>query len=198
MPNYIDYRLSTKVSRSFNRIVTGKTDIEVADNGTESRNARWKHKQMRYGASYPLLSREQQEELVSAFYAANAALLLFRFRDFGDNAVLNSPLAVDVGTRNPVQLSKRYTFGPVSVDRKLWAIRRAVVTAVTTGVEISGVVDTVFGTFTPDVDWPADDITWSGSFDIWVRFASDEFDISMIDATTATVDVELIEGRPHR
>lgn len=195
MGNYIDYRLSTKVSRSFNRIVSGKTDIEVADNGTESRNARWKHKQMRYAASYPLLSQQQQEELVSAFYAANAALLLFRFRDFGDNAVLNSPLAVTIGTRDPVHLTKRYTFGPVSVDRKLWAINRCAVTI--DGADFPGVFDRVFGTFTPDADWPDGEVLWSGSFDIWVRFASDDFDVSMMDATTATVDVELIEGRPR-
>src|SRR5690606_9630062 len=98
------------------------TEIVMMDNGAEVRNAKWRYKRLSFFASFPLLSREAQQEVSSAFYAANAQLLLFRFRDSGDFTVDNSPLEVPVGTLEPVQLTKRYTFGPAHADRVIQAV----------------------------------------------------------------------------
>ncbi len=151
---------------------------------------------MRFHANFALLSPEAQEETISAFYAARAMLYLFRFRDPGDHRVLNSPLLPQAGTSNPIQLTKRYSFGPAWVDRVIQAV--GVVKVNGPNGQVAGTVDNVLGTFTPDAPWGNGPYSWSGTFDCWVRFASDEFDMTMETLDIATTDVELIEQRAYR
>lgn len=192
--NYIDYKLSQKVSTSFRRVVTGKTDIVTMNSGRERRNAAWKFKKMTYTASFALLKEDAQDEIVNAFYAANARLYLFRFRDVGDFRVKDSPFdtSAAVGTTNPVQLTKRYSFGPAYADRLIQAVSTCTVTA--PGGEVTtGVFDNAMGMFTPDDAWGSGVYTWTGTFDVWVRFNSDELDVTMQVVGVATSDVELAE-----
>jgi uncharacterized protein (TIGR02217 family) len=196
MPNYIDHRLSARASREFRRVAQGKTDITPLRTGGEIRNAAWQYKKMKYAASYALLTPEAQEEISSAFYAANAMLLLFRYRDYGDFKVVDSPLTVVEGTTTPVQLTKRYYFGPAHADRMIQAIVSATVKDAS-GDPIAGTVDMALGLFTPDENWPAGVPTWSGKFDVWVRFNSDDFDMTMHTLDIATTDIELVERRAY-
>ena len=197
MANYIDHRLSARASREFRRVAEGKTDITtLRSSGGEYRNAAWKYKKMKFSASYALLTREAQEEIASAFYAANGPLYLFRYRDYGDFRVVDSPLTVNAGTTDAVQLTKRYTFGPAHADRMLQAVTKATVKDADDNA-ISGTLDTALGLFTPDSAWPAGVITWSGIFDVWVRFASDQFDMTLHTLDIATTDIELVERRAY-
>lgn len=197
MANFIDHKISARASRQFRRIATGKTDIVALDNGEEIRNARWKHKKMQFAANYALLSPEAQIEISSAFYAANAMLMLFRFRDYGDYTVKDSPLVTVPDTTTPVQLTKRYTFGPAVADRMIQAVSVCVVSD-GDGEPVAGTLDTALGLFTPSEPWVDSAHTWSGTFDLWVRFDSDDFDMTMQTLDIATVDVELIEQRARR
>lgn len=192
--NYIDYKLSQKVSTSFRRVVTGKTDIVTMNSGRERRNAAWKFKKMTFTASFALLKEDVQDEVVNAFYAANAQLFLFRFRDVGDYRVKDSPFDTSeaVGTINPVQLTKRYSFGPAYADRLIQAVSTCTVTA-PGGAVVTGMFDNAMGTFTPDDAWGSGVYTWTGTFDLWVRFNSDELDVTMQVVGVATSDVELAE-----
>ena len=194
MANYIDYKIGARVSTEFRRVITGKTDIVTMANGRERRNAAWAFKKMQFSASFALLSPEAQEEIASAFYAANAQLLLFRFRDYGDFQVTDSPLVgVQPGTTTAVQLTKRYTFGPAYADRTIQAVTTCTVKA-DGGATIVGTVDNALGTFTPAAQWGTGGYTWSGTFDCWVRFNSDEFDVTMKTHDIATTDVNLLEA----
>lgn len=197
MTNFIDHRIGARVSREFRRVATGKTDITPLDNGDEIRNARWKYKKLKFTASYAMLTPEAQEELTSAFYAANAQLMLFRFRDHGDYKVAGSPLTVVQGTTYPVQLTKRYYFGPTYADRLIQAVVKCNVMDAG-GNAVAGTLDTVLGIFTPDAEWGVGQYKWSGTFDCWVRFGSDEFDMTMLTLDIATADVELLEMRARR
>lgn len=193
--NYIDHKISTRVSSDFRRVVTGKTDIVPMQNGRERRNAAWAFKRMQFTASYALLTPAAQDEVMSAFYAANAQLLLFRFRDAGDYRAVDSPFvtAVAVGTTDAVQLTKRYTFGSVYADRVVQAVSTCVVKG-DGGAVIDGAFDTALGLFTPTDAWGSGVYTWSGTFDLWVRFNSDELDVTMKNIDIATVDIDLIES----
>ncbi len=195
--NFIDHRISTRVSTEFRRVLNGKTDITTLASGHERRNAAWVFKRLQYTATYNQLTTASQQELVSAFYACNAQLLLFRFKDWGDFTVAGSPVVVPpsaYATRNPVQLTKRYTFGPISVDRLIQAVVTCVVTD-DTGATKTGVFDSQLGTFVPDVAWSgARTYTWTGQFDVWVRFNNDALDTTLKTQDIATTDVELIEG----
>lgn len=197
MANFIDHKIGARVSREFRRVAVGKTDITPLDNGEEIRNARWKFKQMRFAASYALLTPAAQQEISSAFYAANAMLYLFRFRDHGDFQAKDAPLTVVEGTTEPVQLTKRYYFGPAWADRLIQAVSTATIYD-EAGDPVTGTLDDALGLFTPDAAWGAGEYTWSGTFDCWVRFGSDEFDMTMLTLDIATVDVELEEKRARR
>lgn len=193
--NYIDHRLSQKATSGFRRVVTGKTDIVTMANGNERRNGAWKFKKMQFTATFALLLPDVQDEIYGAYYAANGPLYLFRFRDPGDWKVKDSPLVVptaDVGTTTPVQLTKRYSFGPAYADRMIQAVSTCFVKT-PGGFAFSGTVDRVMGTFTPDAPWTSGQYTWSGTFDLWVRFNSDDLDVTMQTLDVATTDVELVE-----
>lgn len=192
--NYIDWKLSQRASSSFRRVVTGKTDIITMANGKERRNAAWEFKKMKFTASFALLKPDAQDEVLNAFYAANAQLLLFRFRDVGDSKSKDSPFntTAAVGTTDPVQLTKRYSFGPAYADRVIQAVSTCVVKD-DSDVDVSGTFNNVLGLFTPDAAWGSGQYTWSGTFDLWVRFNSDEMDVTMQTLEVATTDVELCE-----
>lgn len=195
--NFIDHKVSARASREFRRINTGKTDIALLDNGDEIRNARWKYKKLKFNASFALLSPQAQEEISSAFYAANAMLYLFRFRDYGDFQAEDAPLDVEEGTQTPVQLTKRYYFGPTHADRLIQAVDTCWVKDAN-GDPVAGTLDDAMGVFTPDAPWGPGQHTWSGTFSCWVRFGSDEFDMTLLTLDIATVDVELVEVRARR
>lgn len=195
--NFIDYKIHERVSRQFRRIITGRTSITPLDNGDEIRNARWKYKKMKFGANFAMLTVDAQNVVSSAFYGANAMLYLFRFRDYGDFKAAAAPLTVESGTSNPVQLTKRYYFGPAWADRIIQAIASCTVRDAD-GEAVAGTLDTALGIFTPDSDWGDGQYTWDGVFDCWVRFGSDEFDMTMETLDIATVDVELLEMRARR
>lgn len=195
--NFIDHRVSTCVSTEFQRINSGKTDIVTLDNGDEIRNARWKYNKLRFSASYVLLSDQSQNEITTAFYAARAQLFLFRFKDHGDFQATNEPLVVSAGTQAPVQLIKTYRFGPAKAERIIQAIVSATVYA-DDGVAVPGSLDTALGLFTPAFAWGEGAYTWSGQFDVWVRFGSDQLDMTMKTLDIVTTDVELWEMRARR
>jgi len=194
--NFIDHRLSQKASRSFRRVISGKTDIVTMASGRERRNAAWAFKKMKFTASFALLKEDSQDEVLSAYYAANGQLMLFRFRDPGDWKVTNnSPLLVPsdlVGTDTPVQLTKRYSFGSAFADRNIQAVSTCTVKA-SGGSVVDGTFDSALGLFTPADVWGSDTYTWNGTFDLWVRFNSDDLDVTMETLDVATTDVELIE-----
>jgi uncharacterized protein (TIGR02217 family) len=193
--NYIDHRLSQKATNSFRRVVTGKTNIVSMASGRERRNAAWAFKKMTFTASFALLLPDVQDEVYGAYYAANGQLLLFRFRDPADWKAKDSPLLVSsdlIGTTTPVQLTKRYLFGPAYADRTIQAVSTCFVKT-PGGSDFPGTIDHALGMFTPDGAWGSGQYTWSGTFDLWVRFNSDELDVTMTTLDVATTDVELVE-----
>lgn len=197
MENFINHRLSSRASKEFRRVNTGKSDVTPLDNGEELINARWKYNKMRYYASFALLGNIAQQELTAAFYAARTMLLLFRFRDAGDFQVKLSPLATTPGATTTVQLTKRYTFGPAYAERLIQAVSTCTVYEADGVTPVAVNVDTELGLVTPVLPWVGGEV-WSGNFDVWVRFASDDFDMTMHQLDIATADVELAEGRARR
>jgi len=104
---------------------------------------------------------------------------------------------VPPGGKTPAQLTKRYSFGSTYSDRIIQAIDTCTVYD-ETGTPVSGTLDDALGLFTPASDWGAGTYTWSGTFDVWVRFASDDFDMTMETLDIATTDVQLVERRAVR
>ena len=62
------------------------------------------------------------------------------------------------------------------------------------GVSKAGTLDTTTGLFTPTTNWTAATaLTWTGEFDVPVRFENDTLPASWDNYQVRTVDVELIE-----
>lgn len=86
-----------------------------------------------------------------------------------------------------------YDCGVKLADRTIQAVTTCKVKAAG-GATIAGTVDNTLGTFTPAAQWGTGGYTWSGTFDCWVRFNSDEFDVTMKTHDIATTDVNLLEA----
>lgn len=62
------------------------------------------------------------------------------------------------------------------------------------GVTKPGTVDTATGLFTPDTAWTSGQpLTWSGEFDVPVRFGNDYLPASWDNKQAINADVELLE-----
>lgn len=197
MQNFINHRLSSRASRSFRRIAVGNTEETPMDNGVSAFNARWRYNKMKFVADYALMTPEAQQEIAAAFHAAKARTMLFRYPDYGDRTVTDSPLAPAVGTKTPIQLTKRYTFGSAYGERILQAVDSCTVKD-SLGATVAGTLDDELGLFTPTNNWAAGGHTWSGRYCVWVRFATDELDMTMLNLDITTAQIELHEGRAFR
>lgn len=195
--NFVDHKMTLRASREFERTAVNNTEETPMDNGEFAYNGRWRYPKMEFTADFALVTPKTQLEITSAFHACWSRLFLFRFRDPGDFEVKASPLFPEIGTRNPVQLTKRYYFGPLAYrDRRIQAVDHAVVKH--DGVEVAGVLDNATGMFTPGVDWAAGTFTWDGRYCLWVRFADDRLNITMLTNDVHTASVVLREGRAIR
>lgn len=189
--SYINQRISDCVAYGFTGGPEWSTQIVLLDNGGELRNGQWLYPRHRYSAEYMNIDPKARDELLSAFHAARGRLYAFRFKDWNDYVAANQSLSVDIGTQNPVQLVKRYYLGGAFAERLI----KAPVSGVITGPSgpVSGVLDNTTGVFTPSSDWAAGAYSWSGEFDVWVRFDSD-FNAFVIGNWQAhTSNIELIE-----
>ncbi len=190
---FIDVRLSTCVALGFMGGPEWSTQVVDLENGLEQRNADWLYPKHRYAAQYMNFDAQARDEILEAFHACRGRLHVFRFKDWNDYVADAEPLAPAVGTSTPLQLIKTYTLGSQASARLIQAVVFAVVSR--NGSPVAGTLDLATGLFTPDAAWVAGTFTWSGEFDVWVRFASDynAFAIGNLDAHTA--DIELVEVR---
>lgn len=194
MSAFIDTLLPECVAYGFQGGPEWNTAIVELDNGGEVRNAQWKFPRMRYSAAYNNLDKEAQGHVMAAFYAARGRLLAFRFNDPLDNTAMEEPIAPAVGTSDPVQLTRTYRLGPASAMRRIQAVVGAVIRN-SAGEAVAGSLDAGTGKFTPAAAWEDDAFTWSGTFDVWVRFDSDFNAFTLGDLDAHSADIELVEVR---
>ncbi|KRD71453.1 DUF2460 domain-containing protein [Lysobacter sp. Root96] len=192
--SYINERMPTCVAYGFTGGPEYSTLVVPLDNGREQRNRQWLYPKHRYSAQFLNFSRTNQQLVLDIFHAMAGQLHCCRFKDYNDFEAVDEPLAPSIGTVDPVQLIKTYAFGTEASTRLIQApLAGAVIKR--NGIAVSGTLDLTTGLFTPDAPWVSGTFTWSGEFDVWVRFASDynAFQIGNLDAHTA--DIELIEVR---
>lgn len=192
--SYVNERMPTCVAYGFTGGPEYSTLVVLLDNGREQRNRQWLYPKHRYSAQYLNFSKEDRVIVLEIFHAMAGQLHCCRFKDHNDFEAVNEPLAPSIGSDDPVQLIKTYAFGSAVSTRPIQApLAGAVI--MRNGVPVAGTLDITTGLFTPDGIWASGTYTWTGEFDVWVRFASDynAFQIGNVDAHTA--DIELIEVR---
>jgi uncharacterized protein (TIGR02217 family) len=170
---------------------TGVVDL---DYGLDIRDSEWIYPRHKYTASFEDLDDDARDTIIEVFHATRGQRHSFKFKDWNDYVATNEPLVVDVvGTTNPVQLYKTYTFGPAYTIRPIQALEAAVVSLA--GVPVAGTIDTETGMFYPAAAWVAGSYTWSGTFYVWTRFTNDYNAFTINSWRAATANVELQEDK---
>jgi uncharacterized protein (TIGR02217 family) len=186
---YINTRLSERVAYGFAGGPEWNTPIVHLANGREQRNASWLFPKHRYTAQYMNINAAFRDEILSAFHACRGQLHAFRFRDANDYRHGDgdgSPVFVEVA--GVWRMAKQYTFGSETSARLIQAPVSG--TIALSGGSLAN-LDYETGIYSGD----ATGLTWTGEFDVWVRFASDYNAFSIGNLNAHTADIELIEVR---
>jgi uncharacterized protein (TIGR02217 family) len=182
---FINQRMSRGVAAGFTVSDVWQTLIIQLANGREQRNAQHLFPKWRARANYAAFAPATRLELRSMFMACRGQLHAFRFRDESDGSAsytaINQPLLTVGGV---TYLTMAYTFGSETAYRLI----QAPVTATLSG---AGSIDMDTGIVTGAS--PGD--TWSGTFDVWVRFDSDDNAITAEAQNLHRTDIGLIEVR---
>ena len=154
------------------------TNIVQLRSGFERRNINWSAPLAKYSVIYGALLEEDHILVRNAHMSCFGSAIGFRFKDELDYTATDEPIGVGTGSSQSLQLTKTYSFGPLDLVRDIKKPVSATIFA--DGVEISSTLDTTTGivTFTATV---STDITWSGEFDVPVRFDSDRLDCQPIN-----------------
>lgn len=175
-----------------------KTRITPLKSGRERRNAEWKLPLGRYSVIFDALKPEDHLLVRGAHMACMGSLIAFRFKDWTDFAAVREPLGTGTGNQQVLMLAKAYKFGPLSMSRPIAKPVPGTVTVFVDGQPAQVEVDYTTGAVT--VAGPAgSSITWSGQFDVPVRFESDRLDCDPIvrrsNGFVLSADVDLVEVR---
>lgn len=189
---FINSRLPNRIAAGFQGGPEFRTSIEQLQNSDEYRNQDWPYPKHRYSAEMGLFSDEDRRDLVAAIWVSAGAFGTFRFKDWNDYQAVNEPIATVAGTMTPVQLVKVYTFGGTSFVRPVQLIVSAAVTRDGT-TPVAGSYSDTTGLFTPSSNWVAGAHTWSGEFDVLVRFANDYNPLTARHRNARVTNIELRE-----
>jgi uncharacterized protein (TIGR02217 family) len=169
-----------------------KTLISELQNGDEYRNAEWIECRHRATAPFLNISKDAYREIKRMFLVCRGMAYVFRFVDELDNEATNEIFAIGDSATDEFQLCKISIADGVEYQRNVYAIRIGSVPTVT----VDGTPTTAFtinyrtGKVLFDSP-PALNavLRWSGEFDLWVRFATDEipFSLDNPDATNGSV-----------
>jgi len=175
-----------------------KTRIVTLKSGFERRNVEWSMPMGKYSVLFQALEPADHALVRGAHMASMGSAIPFRFKDWTDYQAAGELIGVATGDPQELQLVKSYTFGAISLERTITKPVEDTVTLYADGIEIGVAVDTTTGivSFIAPI---GSDITWSGEFDVPVRFDSDRLDFDPAGRATGgfmlTGDVDIIEIR---
>lgn len=190
-------------SRLLDRVAYGsefghryRTRIKELKSGVERRNGEWERPLGRYSVIYRNLKQNDSDLVVAAHHACMGSLIGFRFKDWADYQAVNEVIGYGTGAAQTLQLTKKYTFGSLSNYRTIFKPVTSIA-VFEDGAPLAAAVDYTTGEVSFTAAASAE-ITWTGEFDIPVRFASDDMSFSvdsMADQFILNNDVELLEIR---
>ena len=154
----------------------------------------------RWNVAHGLKKREQVAELIAFFRARRGRAYGFRFKDWTDYQGLAQSLGVGDGSTKTFQLVKRYPSGGVAESREITKPIAGTVKIYRDGVEATSgwSVDTTTGLVTFGTSPTAGvQVTADFSFDVPVRFDSDQMDVTIETYQLGTWgQIPVLEIRP--
>lgn len=174
------------------------TRITTLRSGHERRTAAWSRPLGRYSLSYDVLEPDGHQKVLGAHMACMGSLIAFRFKDWTDFQAEQELIGVGTGAIHTYQLIKAYHFGPLRVERLISKPVAGMVEVFEGGELLPATIDYTTGQVTLSAP-PGSPITWSGEFDVPVRFESDRLDFDPVgpheDGFLFSANVDLVEVR---
>lgn len=160
------------------------TNVTSISSGAEQRTVGWDRARLTWQLGYGIQNKEDYQTILAFFYARQGKAYGFRFKDFSDYQATDAQFGIGNATNRVFRLVKPYVSGSVSFDRIITHPVVATVSLKANGVAIDPSTYDVesFGIirFHPG-QAPANAavLTWTGEFDVPVRFDIDEFNITL-------------------
>ena len=155
------------------------TSVVVTAGGLEARDGMWQYPRQRWDVSQGVNSVAAFAELRAFFLTMRGRLHGWRFKDLTDYAATHTEGVVTGLTSTTFQLFKRYASGAQSIDRKITKPVTGTVEIKVLGVVTAATVNTVTGVVTIGSAPAAANVTWSGEFDVPMRFDTDHLRASV-------------------
>jgi len=187
------YRLPEYIEKGSQIGPAFKNVVQEAISGNEQRFAQWTRCKLTGDLSYGLLNSDDPtggfRAILALWRAHFGSLYPFRFRDWSDYTATNEVFGTGDGTKTAFQLSKTYdpSLLLTGLEGSFFYVRDIVLPTSWT-ISINNVVTTAYTvsssgmvTFTTAPTASAQ-LTWSGEFDIPVRFDSDQLPVVMNEA----------------
>lgn len=175
------------------------TQITQLRSGREFRNENWQTARFRYTTNFLNISKDAAKGIRDVFFAVRGMSRCFRYIDALDNEAIEEDFAIGDNNQTTFQLGKFTYLDGVEYFRYVYATRGEIKIFIDNDEVDPGdyVIDEMRGLITfstpPGINRV---ISWSGNFDIWVRFDNDYLPFSL-DAPNATnTQINLIEQPP--
>lgn len=195
------YRLPPHVEQGARGGPSFMTVIQEAVSGKEQRIRQWAKCRAKYDISYGI-SNDDLADVQALFLAHIGKLHPFRFKDWADYQATDVRFGTGDGSETEFQLTKTYDPGQLLLGSpgSLTYVRTITCVSGTPVIEVAGSPTTDYtlsGTGLVTFNTPPannDALTWTGEFDIPVRFDTDHLAVSMILADMGRIpSIPLIE-----
>jgi len=196
------YRLPEGIERGSGFGPTFKNVIQEAISGNEQRFAQWTKCRGVGDLSYGLLTSSDPlgdfKAILAIWRAHFGSLLPFRFRDWSDYTATDELFGNGDGTKTSFQLVKTYDPGQILLGSPGTLFYVRAITLVTGSPQISvngtlktsgtdySISDSGVVTFT-SAPAGATNLTWTGEFDVPVRFDTDQLSVILNESDLASI-----------
>lgn len=156
------------------------TNVVTLASGYESRNINWTSSRYGYDLALPVRTQSEVDVINAFFRSCQGRATGFRFKDWSDfQAVKQSTVTL---TTKTFQMQKVYTSGSSTNTRKIQKPVLSTVKIYVANIEATSgwSVDGPSGVIT-FIDEPSGAVTWSGNFEVPVRFDIDELKWRVVD-----------------
>lgn len=160
------------------------TTVVAVQSGDEYRNASWLYPLHSWDVSHGINGQADFLALRAFFLSMRGKLHGWRFKDFSDYTASHTGTEIGVVTQltsTTFQLFKRYVSGAQTMDRRILKPVSGSVEIKVSGVTTAHTLDTSTGIVTIGSSPDPATVTWSGEFDIPMRFDTDKLDVRLIE-----------------
>ena len=172
---------------------TFSTRIVSLQNGRERRNANLAQPRHRYTTPFLNISRDAYREIKRMFLLCRGQLHAFRFRDELDYQAEDEEFGIGDGTTVEFQLAKLSEDDGIAYLRNVYALTGSPV-AMVNGAPVAATFDMDRGRVVFE-SAPSNGgvLSWTGEFDIWVRFEQDDLPGSLDNPDATNLSITLLE-----